>query len=207
MISQKIKLIFTFLLTAILCSCAGYKIVPTVGSNLNNNIVVRIPMIKNNTPFVDAGAIFTIEIIKGLALQGRYKVKGGSPDKGDNILVGRLVSAKNPKTIKQNIEKRFIGSSSLQESIGDRGGFYIPLSYQTNFRLEFTYIGRKEGSLKRSVLKQFSIPVSFTFVNQIKSITDGNKEGLTNFTNNHASMKYVLQQVAKGLVGNIGSHL
>ena len=139
------------------------------------------------TPFVDAGGIFTLEIIQGLAETGKFKIKSGAPNPRDHVLVGRLVSPRDPKQVKKNIEKRFIGGSGLQESIGERQGFYIPLSYETNFKLEFTYLGYRPGEANRSIIKQFTIPVRLTFVNQLKSITESNKEGLANFTNNHVN--------------------
>ena len=49
------------------------------GGKASDNTVIRIPMIKNMTPFVDAGGIFTLEIIRGLAQTGKFKIKSGAP--------------------------------------------------------------------------------------------------------------------------------
>ena len=130
--SYLVPVIFIFLV-----SCSGYRLKRGENSLFYNENIrsLSVPMFINKTMYPHVAGALTVETSRVLSSVSGLTIYSGENDKADAVLVGVVSSPlREAESIFTNSIKATEGS--LDSSLGNRSGFFVPLSsrYQISVR-------------------------------------------------------------------------
>lgn len=208
--------LLSLVLFLLLSSCAGYHFNtsnnPLIGYDIKS---VAVPMFINRTNIAGLSPMMTKEIILTLNEYSGLRVYGGDHQAADAVLVGVLESEDLKNKTFKTTETVFT-DKKLQESIGSRTPFYIPIETSYKFTMRIFLIKRptaQELELLASelgknivqhpkvVLKEV-LDVSSSFSRVVADTTSTSSGGDVNFVKNKGVLNKSLEDACVSAASN-----
>ena len=212
-----LKLILLYFVLQALVGCAGYNIKGRNHLFKTHNISnLKVPLFVNRTIFPHISASFTNELIASLHSFNALSVNGGEPSEaGEHVLIGILSSSEREKDVFEPLIRRYTGnSSSLNNAIGKRPGFFLTSQYRVNLTLEIIVVknplinGTRLNDIdKPEVIFRKVIPIGFNVVNNIAAVDGPDSLGVNNYTNNRGFFDYEVKKAASQVAEIVESFL
>ncbi len=171
---------------------------------------LSIPMFFNKSNISNLSPVFTEEFFRYLSSFQDLTLYSGLNPKADAVLLGIIDS---PKSIRDTIsveDTKFVTTLLTQNDIGDRRDFFTPTRNRVTISLKLVLI--KNPSSKDLKAIQANLPsginanpkiifnemveLSGSFDRDIRTFTDGETEGVTNYTNNQGNLRKLIQNLA-----------
>lgn len=199
--------LMSLLIFAFLSSCAGYHFNtsnnPLIGYDIKS---VSVPMFINRTNIAGLSPLMTKEIILTLNEYSGLRVFSGEDSSADAVLVGVLESddLKN-KTFKTT--ETVFTDKKLQDSIGKRAPFYLPIETTYKFTMRIYLIKRpskeeldllaselgKQVVLNSKVVLKEALDVTNSFSRIVADTTTATSGGDVNFVKNKGILSKSLE--------------
>ena len=191
------------ILSTILTSCAGYKVVNDKNPYKEWGILsISIPMFINRSSIVGVSPHLTESIKRVLEEETSLKVYAGNDGKSDAVLVGIIDSANQYRELYKTTTSKYI-SGNLEDSIGEREPFYIPTQQKYNLNITLVLVRRPRTEdmkiIESELLKHLyvggkfifnkRIDLSGSYSREIKSTTNPDHGGIVGFTNAQGNLQ------------------
>ncbi len=164
------------------CSCSGYHFVSKKNPfSIYDIKTLAIPQFVNRSSIPRAASFCTKEFTSLLSSYPGLEIISGEGEKSDGILIG-IVDGPQYQKNSFVIKSRLFTSDSLQDSIGQRQGLYLPHVAGNHFSLRLLLLKNEAKGSK--ILFDKTYPLSSDFTLSISSTISVDDPGMVNNTKN-----------------------